>query len=63
MRRDPARTLRLRVLKTVLTLLSGAVMVAAGYALAKWGGGWAGLLATFGGLLILAASAVERWGA
>jgi hypothetical protein len=63
MRHDPARTRRLRVLAGLLTLLSGAVMMTAGYALAEWGWTWAALLATAGGVLILGAFALVQRGA
>jgi hypothetical protein len=42
------------------TLLSGGVMVFAGYAAAAWGWGLAALLAAVGGLLVSIAFAVDR---
>ena len=42
------------------TLLSGGVMVFAGYAAAAWGWGLAALLATVGGLVVGIAFAVDR---
>jgi putative Mn2+ efflux pump MntP len=44
-----------RVLTAAATLLSGGVMVLAGYAASAWGWGLAALLATTGGLVIAAA--------
>ena len=43
-----------------LTLGSGALMMLAGYAVAEWGWGWASLISTVGGLVILAAFAAAR---
>ena len=45
-----------------VTLLSGGVMVLAGYAASAWGWGLAALLAIVGGLLIGAAFAFDRRG-
>ena len=45
-----------------VTLLSGGVMVLAGYAASAWGWGLAVLLAAVGGLVIGAAFVVERRG-
>lgn len=51
-----------RVAAMAATLLSGGVMVLAGYAGSAWGWGLAVPLATVGGLVIGAAFAVERRG-
>jgi hypothetical protein len=51
-----------RVTASAATLLSGGVMVLAGYAGSAWGWGLAAPLATLGGLVIGAAFAVERRG-
>jgi hypothetical protein len=51
-----------RVAAMAATLLSGGVMVLAGYAGSAWGWGVAVPLATVGGLVIGAAFAVERHG-
>jgi hypothetical protein len=49
-----------RVAAAVATLLSGGLMVVAGYAAWEWGWGLAALLATAGGLMIGVALAVAR---
>jgi hypothetical protein len=51
-----------RVAAAAATLVSGGVMVLAGYAGAAWGWGLAVPLATVGGLVIGAAFALERRG-
>jgi hypothetical protein len=45
------------------TLLSGGVMVFAGYAASAWGWGWAAPLAVVGGVIIGVAFLVDRRGA
>jgi hypothetical protein len=44
----------------LLTLVSGALMMLAGYAVAEWGWGLASLISTVGGVVILAAFAAAR---
>jgi hypothetical protein len=55
-----AEGLRLRIFAAALTLLSGAVMVAAGYVADSEGWTPAGFIAIAGGLVILAAHALGR---
>ena len=52
----------LRIAAAVATLLSGGVMVLAGYAASEWGWGLAALLATAGGLVIGVARALAGRG-
>ncbi len=46
----------------VTTLLSGGVMVLAGYAASAWGWGLAAALATVGGVVVAVAFALDRGG-